>query len=96
MNTVTKTNEHKMLSFEYLNFEFSKDCGLSESELCVIQLLLKGYTQKQIAAMRLRSIKTISAQKCNAFIKLGVRHDITLLSILLLKNMVKISVHHER
>ncbi|EAR4440309.1 LuxR family transcriptional regulator [Salmonella enterica] len=89
---VKKTDEYKMLSFECLHFEFNKDCGLSESELCVVQLLLKGYTQKQIAAMRLRSVKTISAQKCNAFIKLGVRSDITLLSVLLLKNMVNISV----
>ncbi|EAS0548006.1 LuxR family transcriptional regulator [Salmonella enterica subsp. diarizonae] len=89
---VKKTDEYKMLSFECLHFEFNTDCGLSESELCVVQLLLKGYTQKQIAAMRLRSVKTISAQKINAFIKLGVRSDITLLSVLLLKNMVKISV----
>ncbi|EHZ8150426.1 hypothetical protein MLA66_004419 [Salmonella enterica] len=62
----------------------------------MVQQLLEGYTQKQIAAIRVRSVKTISAQKINAFTKLGVRRDITLLSVLLLKNMVRISVHPDR
>lgn len=96
MNVVEKTAEHKMLSLERLHFELNKDCGLSEAEICVVQLLLKGYNQKQIAAIRVRSVKTISAQKINAFTKLGVRRDITLLSVLLLKNMVRISVHPDR
>ncbi|EBK3418323.1 helix-turn-helix transcriptional regulator [Salmonella enterica subsp. enterica serovar Enteritidis] len=68
--------------------EFNSDGGLSPAELRVIRLLLRGYNSGQIAALCFRSVKTISAQKGQAFRRLGVRNDATLLPTLILLGMV--------
>lgn len=60
------------------------------AELNVIQLLLKGYSISQIATLRRRSVKTISVQKKNAFRRLNVSNDASLLSVLLLRGIVLI------
>ncbi|ELC5340098.1 helix-turn-helix transcriptional regulator [Salmonella enterica] len=71
-----------------LCIEFNNNGGLTPAELRVIHLLLKGYTSGQIATLCFRSIKTISVQKGNAFRRLGVRNDATLLPTLLLRGVV--------
>ncbi|WP_337264086.1 MULTISPECIES: LuxR C-terminal-related transcriptional regulator [unclassified Serratia (in: enterobacteria)] len=48
---------------------------LTVSEKRVLSLLLKGYSQGQIARLLTRSIKTISAQKCSMIKKLGCKRD---------------------
>ncbi|EHJ8505922.1 response regulator transcription factor [Salmonella enterica subsp. diarizonae serovar 47:k:z53:[z84]] len=70
--------------------EFRHTGGLSMAELNVIQLLLKGYSISQIATLRRRSVKTISVQKKNAFRRLNVSNDASLLSVLLLRGIVLI------
>lgn len=70
--------------------EFRHTGGLSMAELNVIQLLLKGYSISQIATLRRRSVKTISVQKKNAFKRLNVSNDASLLSVLLLRGIVLI------
>ncbi|EAY0104285.1 helix-turn-helix transcriptional regulator [Salmonella enterica] len=77
-----------------LCIEFNSDCGLSPAEFRVISLLLKGYNSGQIAALYSRSVKTISAQKGQAFKRLGVRNDATLLSTLLLHGMVTVYIYN--
>lgn len=73
-----------------LCIEFNSDGGLSPAERRVIRLLLQGYNSRQIAALCLRSVKTISTQKGRAFKRLGVRNDATLLPALLLQGMVTV------
>ncbi|EDV7203284.1 helix-turn-helix transcriptional regulator [Salmonella enterica subsp. enterica serovar Bredeney] len=73
-----------------LCIEFNSDGGLTPAELRIIRLLLEGYKSGQIAARSFRSIKTISAQKGQAFKRLGVRSDATLLLTLLLRGMVTV------
>ncbi|YAW18099.1 helix-turn-helix transcriptional regulator [Salmonella enterica] len=68
--------------YDRLCIEFNSDGGLSPAELRVIRLLLRGYNSGQIAALCFRSVKTISAQKGQAFRRLGVRNDATLLPTL--------------
>ncbi|ELI4468858.1 helix-turn-helix transcriptional regulator [Salmonella enterica] len=65
--------------YDRLCIEFNSDGGLSPAELRVIRLLLRGYNSGQIAALCFRSVKTISAQKGQAFRRLGVRNDATLM-----------------
>lgn len=79
-----------------LCIEFNRDCGISPAEFRVISLLLKGYNSSQIAGICSRSIKTISAQKRNAFKRMGVSNDATLLSTLLLHGMVTIYTDFNR
>lgn len=95
MDKMKSTGESKMNSLECVYFELYKVCGLSDAEICVVHLLLKGYNQKQIATMRFRSIKTISSQKTSAFKKLGIRREISLLSVLLQKGLIKIPDYPE-
>ncbi|EDV1002862.1 response regulator transcription factor [Salmonella enterica subsp. enterica] len=66
------------------------NCDLSIAEKNVVQLLLSGYSQSQIATINRRSVKTISVQKVNAFRRLNVRNDTSLLSVLLLRGIVTI------
>ncbi|EAB2964326.1 LuxR C-terminal-related transcriptional regulator [Salmonella enterica] len=67
--------------YDRLCIEFNSDGGLSPAEL-------RGYNSGQIAALCFRSVKTISAQKGQAFRRLGVRNDATLLPTLMLLGMV--------
>ncbi|EKS6154161.1 response regulator transcription factor [Salmonella enterica] len=66
------------------------DCDLSMAEKNIVQLLLAGYSQTQIATIKRRSVKTISVQKVNAFRRLNVKNDTSLLSVLLLRGIVTI------
>lgn len=60
------------------------------AELEIIQLLLEGNSVSQIAALRRRSVKTVSAQKAGAFRRLNVSNDTSLLPVLLLRGIVVI------
>ncbi|EDM9064982.1 LuxR family transcriptional regulator [Salmonella enterica subsp. enterica serovar Give] len=77
-----------------LCIEFNSDCRLSPAEFRVMSLLLRGYNPGQIAALCSRSVKTISAQKGQAFKRLGVRNDATLLPTLLLHGMVTVYIYN--
>jgi two-component system capsular synthesis response regulator RcsB len=54
--------------------------GLSPREMEVLRLFARGMTVTEIAQYTNRSLKTISSQKKNAMIKLGVRNDVELLN----------------
>ncbi|EBC5055217.1 helix-turn-helix transcriptional regulator [Salmonella enterica] len=79
----------------YIMFNDNK-CSLSRAEKSVVQLLLVGYSQKQIATIHQRSIKTISLQKTNAFRRLNVRNDASLLSVLLLRGIVTVYIEENK
>ncbi|MFA1240611.1 LuxR C-terminal-related transcriptional regulator [Serratia odorifera] len=63
--------------------------ALTQRENDVLMCLFNGLSISQIARLRQRSIKTISAHKCNAMRKLGVKNDSGL--FLLRENIVN---HH--
>jgi len=56
--------------------------SLTRSEMDVLKLLLTGMDLQQIAKMKALSIKTVSAHKCNAMRKLGVKSDSELFMLL--------------
>ncbi|EDC6228531.1 helix-turn-helix transcriptional regulator [Salmonella enterica subsp. enterica serovar Braenderup] len=88
LNVFLKKEDSCRIWYGSLCIEFNSNGGLSPAELRVIRLVLEGYKSGQIAARCSRSVKTISAQKSQAFKRLGVRSDATLLSALLLSGIV--------
>jgi len=62
--------------------------SLTRSEIDVLKLLLNGMDLQRIAKMKIISIKTVSAHKCNAMRKLGVQTDSEL--FMLLSNVFKV------
>lgn len=76
--------------YDTLCLKFRNFGGLSPAEFRVIYLLLKGFNNEQIAVILSRSQKTISAQKCSAFKKLGIKNDATILAALLKLELVNI------
>lgn len=54
----------------------SAEAALTERERYVVYLIMKGITTTTITKILNRSIKTISAQKCSAYEKLGVSNDV--------------------
>lgn len=55
--------------------------ALSMAERQVVEYLIQGKTLAEIAALTMRSIKTISAQKGQAMHKLGIRHYAQLIAV---------------
>ncbi|ECC1744151.1 helix-turn-helix transcriptional regulator [Salmonella enterica] len=92
LTDIREIREINRIWYGCLCIEFNRDSGLSPAELRVISLLLKGYKSGQIAALCSRSVKTISAQKGQAFKRLGVSNDATLLSALLLHGVVTVYI----
>lgn len=56
--------------------------SLTRSEIDVLRHLYNGRDMQQLAIMKHKSIKTISAHKCNAMRKLGVKTDSELFTLL--------------
>ncbi|HHA3672170.1 TPA: LuxR C-terminal-related transcriptional regulator, partial [Salmonella enterica subsp. enterica serovar Muenchen] len=63
----------------YVIFLCAKRHKLSQKELEVIAIVISGSRFKDIARTDGRSIKTLSAQKRNAYLKIGVSNDVELL-----------------
>jgi len=59
---------------------FEKTKMLSSSEMTVLKLIASGHSLGEIAKLRFRSIKTVSAQKRSILDKLGVQSTMELLS----------------
>lgn len=94
-STLAQKNKIKTINKIFhrsLCIEFNCDCGISPTEFKVISLLLEGYNSRQIADICSRSIKTISTQKRSAFRRMGIRNDASLLSTLLLHDIVTIYI----
>lgn len=65
---------------------------LTKKEVIIITYLLNGKTVTDIAKLTNRDVRTISTQKNNAYKKLGVKNDISLLATLLENSYVAISL----
>lgn len=64
--------------------------SLTDAECDVLALLIKGYTVTQISKNRFRSARTVSAQKCQIYKKLGIRNDTSFWLDILLSPRVRI------
>lgn len=84
--TCFRMNKNKGTKFLY-DVVYSKNnkpfrggvCPLSEKEAAILECLLLGYNQKEASELMCRSMKTLSAQKVSARMKLRAENDFTLL-----------------
>ncbi|EPB2022016.1 LuxR C-terminal-related transcriptional regulator [Escherichia coli] len=68
---------------------------LSAREEIIILCLLNGYTVTEIAKFSCRDVRTISTQKINAYKKLGVKSDTSLLIDMLKNSYIEIKESSE-
>jgi two-component system response regulator FixJ len=85
-DTLLQTVAELLQSQEYLNCK--KGNSLSKAEKCVLELVLAGYSNREIAERLYRSIRTVEDHRRNIMLKLDVKNIVELVKVAFRHNLI--------
>ena len=95
LGTIVKSIRESVIPFEYFNLNDPIECYLTSKEKVILELLVKGYTSKEMAKKLFNSRNTIENHKKNIIKKVKDK-PLTHIAILFTKGLLKLKTKDRR